>query len=328
MATGRERVEAALALDVADRPPVSAWGHDYQAEWDPARLARVAVERTRRLGFDFVKLQIRATSFAEAFGAPYRYSGDAGRAPVGEPPIREPEDWARLPEGRPLDEQVECLRLVVGELGPDVPVIQTVFSPITAGRFLSTTMLEDLEARPDLVLPALRKIARILSRFTGDSLDAGAAGVFYAITGFASADAMPLNEYRETVLPLDHEVLDACAGGWFNMLHLCGARQHFELASMLPVQCVSWQLQDPGNPGLAEARAQMGKAVVGGLHRQTPIADGSPEQVTAEAETALRDTGGRGHMLAPGCSVSPWPVDKDANFRALVRAASARSYDA
>lgn len=325
MAGSRERVEAALALDVADHPPVSAWGHNYDLEWDVRALAQETAARTRRLGFDFVKLQIRATSFAEALGADYRYSGDQAKAPVGEPPIQKPADWSRLRERTQhaiLEEQVECLRLVARELGPDLPVIQTVFSPITVGRFLGKTMLEDLKSDRDVVLPALDFIAEVLVDFSVASLEAGAAGVFYAITGFASADAMPLAEYEEMLLPLDRKVLDACSGGWFNMLHLCGPRQHFELARMLPAGCVNWQKQDEGNPTLSEGRRLSGKAVVGGLHRQTPIADGTPEQVREQAEQAVADAGNRGFLLAPGCSVSPWPRRED-NLRAMVQVAAA-----
>jgi uroporphyrinogen decarboxylase len=324
MATGRERVEAALALDVADRPPVSAWGHNYDLEWDPRALATETVDRTRRLGFDFVKLQIRATSFAEAFGAQYRYSGDPARAPVGEPPIDTADGWARFGERAVrksvLEEQVECLRLACTELGRDVPVIQTVFSPITVAGFLGKRVLEDFKSSPRTVLAALDCIASTLIEFCTASFEAGAAGVFYAITGYGSADAMPLAEYEELLLPLDVRVLDACSGGWFNMLHLCGPRQHFELARELPARCVNWQLQDAGNPTLSEGRRLSGKAVAGGLHRHTPIADGTPEQVLAQSSAAFLDGGPRGFLLTPGCSVSPWPRDREENFRAMFRA--------
>jgi uroporphyrinogen decarboxylase len=328
MPTGRERVEAALRLERADRPPVSAWGHNYDVEWDAAELARVTAERARRLGFDFVKLQIRATSFAEAFGADYRYAGDPSRAPVGEPPIRAPEEWSRLQLASGLEEQVESVRLLTRELEPDVPVIQTVFSPITAARFLGPDVLEHLRSHRAIVLAALGRTADALARFCRDSMEAGASGVFYAITGYASADVMTLREYEELLLPLDARVLAGCDGAWFNMLHLCGARQHFELAAALPVSCVNWQVQDPGNPALAEARDRYRKAVAGGLHRSSPIADGTPDQVFEQALEALRETRGRGHLLTPGCSVSPWPSDKDARFEALVRAASTPGYDA
>jgi uroporphyrinogen decarboxylase len=330
-------VEAALALDVADRPPVCAWGHNYDLEWDPATLARATAERTLRLEFDFVKLQIRATCFAEALGSEYRYSGDPSKEPVlVKQVVVEPEDWTKVPRvgatTSPLDEQVRCLRQTVARVGADTPVIQTLFSPITVAGFLvnrdQARMLDDLRRRPGLVRPALERIAGAIADFGRASIEAGAGGVFYAITNYGSADAMALAEYEELLLPLDRQVLDACSGGWFNMLHLCGPRQHFELAERLPVHCVNWQLQDPGNPGLAEGRGRSGKAVAGGLHRHSPIADGTPEQVREQAAAALQDSAGRGHLLTPGCSVSPWPAGDEANFRALVRAASERRYDA
>src|SRR5438046_4744443 len=67
--TGRKRVEAAIAMGVADRPPVGAWGHTYREEWSPPDLAAITVDRARRFGWDFVKFQPRASPFAEAFGS-------------------------------------------------------------------------------------------------------------------------------------------------------------------------------------------------------------------------------------------------------------------
>src|SRR5256886_7710602 len=78
---GRERVEAALTLGLGDRPPVGAWGHTYREEWSPEDLAAVTVERARRFGWEFVKFQPRARSFAEAFGAVFHPSGDPLRGP-------------------------------------------------------------------------------------------------------------------------------------------------------------------------------------------------------------------------------------------------------
>src|SRR5437773_11353124 len=57
--TGRERVEAAIALGLGDRPPVSAWSHTFKEEWTRSALARVTVERAQKFGWDFVKFQDR-----------------------------------------------------------------------------------------------------------------------------------------------------------------------------------------------------------------------------------------------------------------------------
>src|SRR5438132_13133489 len=79
---GRERVEAALALGLGDRPPVGAWGHTYHEEGSPEALAAITVERARRFGWDLVKFQPRASCFAEAFRSAYQPTGHRRRAPV------------------------------------------------------------------------------------------------------------------------------------------------------------------------------------------------------------------------------------------------------
>ncbi len=134
--TGRKRVEAALAMSVTDRPPVGAWGHTYREEWSPEELAGITVERARRFGWDYVKFQPRASSFAEAFGSVYHPSGHRLRGPILiRPAVPNLEAWSSVAVAnrKALDDQVDSIRLVARELGPDVPVIQTVFSPVTVG---------------------------------------------------------------------------------------------------------------------------------------------------------------------------------------------------
>src|SRR5438552_11686474 len=109
---GRERVEAALALGLGDRPPVGAWGHTYREEWSPADLAAVTVERARRFGWDFVKFQPRACCFAEAFGSIYQPAGHSMRAPVLlKPAVPDLESWSavELVDRKALGDQVESI---------------------------------------------------------------------------------------------------------------------------------------------------------------------------------------------------------------------------
>jgi uroporphyrinogen decarboxylase len=322
-------VEAALRAADVDRPPAGAWGHTYREEWSPERLAEVTVARARRLGWDFVKFQPRASFFAEAFGSRYRPSGHRLRAPVLEQSVvQDLDSWddLRLRDRGVMEEQARALGLVVKGLGPRVPVIQTVFSPLSVASYLvdrdNRRLVRDLRAHPDRVGPALGRIGDALIDFSRRSVEVGAAGVFYAISGFATPDAMPRAVYEELVLPLDRRILEGLPeGAWFNVLHLCGSRVFMDLAAGLPVQAVSYSVHNKGNPSLAEARTLSGKAVMGGLEQHGALVGGPVETVREQVRRAIEETGGRGLLLAPGCSVPPRAPE--ANLAAMMEAVAA-----
>src|SRR5712692_10054476 len=288
---GRKRVEAAIAMGVADRPPFGAWGHTYREEWSPADLAGVTVERAQLFEWDFVKFQPRASCFAEAF-----------------------------------DDQVDSLHIVAKQLGFGVPVIHTVFSPLTVAGYLvgkdSSRVVRELRKHPELVRPVLDRIAEALVDFSKRSIGAGAAGVFYAISGYTSRDAMREDVYRELVLPTDQAVLSQLPReAWFNVVHLCGSKLHFDLVNEMPSQVVSWSIHNLGTPTLSQGRNLSGRAVMGGLGQRKSLVYGPPAEVQAEAKRAIADTGGRGLLLAPGCSVPPRV--RDINLVAIREAVAA-----
>jgi len=311
--TGRGRVKAALAMGMGDRPPIAAWGHTFKQEWSAQELASITVETARRFGWDFVKFQLRASVFAEAFGSEYRPSGHSLRAPILlQAAVPDLDAWrsVELVNPKVLDEQVESIAMVARELGPGVPVIQTIFSPITVGGYLvgksQSRMVRELRKHPEIVGPALDKVAKALVDFSRRSVEAGAAGIFYAISGYAGRKVMPENVYRDLVLPYDLAVLEALPKeAWFNVLHLCGSHLNFALARDLPTQAVSWSIHNQGNPSLAEGREIAGRAVMGGLSQRGTLVYGPASKIEAEARAAVEDTGGRGLIVAPGCSVPP-----------------------
>ncbi len=322
----RDRVEAAIAGRKPDRPPVGAWGHTYREEWSPEDLARVTIDRQRSFGWDFVKFQPRASCFAEAFGSRYQPSSHRLRSgPLVAAAVPDLDSWKRvaLVDPSALDDQVRSIAIVCRELGEHVPVIQTVFSPITVGGYLvgkdSRRAVRELRQRPELVLPALERIAEALIDFAGRSVESGAAGIFYAISGYASPNAMPREVYDNLLLPLDERILRSFPeAAWFNVLHLCGSRVYLDLGRRLPVQAVSWAVHQAGNPSLAEGRRVTGRAVMGGVAQRTTLVHGPVLAIRREVEAAKEETGGAGLLVAPGCSVPPRAPD--ANLRVMAEA--------
>jgi uroporphyrinogen decarboxylase len=327
--TARERVEAALAMRVADRPPVGAWGHTYKEEWSPEALAAITVERARNFGWDFVKFQPRASCFAEAFGSVYHPSGHRLRAPILiKAAVPDLASWSsvELVNRTALEDQVRSIGIVARELGPDIPVIQTVFSPITVGGYLvgksQSRVVRELRKHPEVVGRALEKVADALVHFCHQSIESGAAGIFYAISGYAGRNVMTEAVYRDLVLPYDLAVLDAMPReAWFNVLHLCGSNLNFSLARDLRAHAVSWSIHNQGNPSLKEGRDIAGRAVMGGLSQRATLVYGPPPRIEEEARRAVEETGGRGLLLAPGCSVPPRV--RETNLAAIMAAVAA-----
>jgi uroporphyrinogen decarboxylase len=341
----RERVDAALGQAAAvDRPPVTAWGHDFLSEWSPTELGASTVARARRYGWDLVKLQPRACCFAEAFGADYRPSGNTREGPrLHDWAIRDVASWGQLPDvsaaARPLRDQVDALQFVAHELRAERPVYQTVFSSFTVASYLAadataeasrrrpdliakdqSRAVRHLRERPDLLEGALTAIDSALMEFIRDSLTAGADGIFYAIGGSASVDALDPDEYMRLLLPHDLKVLAALATQVPVIAHLCGANLNFDLVRSLPVSAVSWSISEPGNPSLAAGRERSGIAVFGGVAEVADLVEGGPAAATRAVRAARKETGGRGLVVAPGCSVPP--SASDASLAAMAAAAT------
>lgn len=337
MLTKPERLRAAFEREKVDRPPIAAWGHTFVEEWFPERLADAAVAQQAEFDWDFVKLQNRATAFAEALGGTFKPDPSGMDHPVElQPLVREARDLADVIDraresalADELEEQLELVRLVRARLAADTPIIQSVFSPVSVLGYLvggdvlggnRARALELVRGGGQLVTEALDAISDMLARFVEASLAAGADGVYYAVIGYASDTHTTVEEYAERFLEHDRTVLAAASAGWANVLHLCGDRIHLEPMSALPHAALSWSVHDEGNPTIAEAAAVTPAAVATGMHRYHPIRDGSADEVAREAVEVLADAPERGFILAPGCSVSPWPTASTANLHAFRRA--------
>jgi len=314
----RQRVAAALRGEPVDRVPIAMWRHFPVDDLTPEGLARATLVFQQKFDFDFVKVTPMSGYPAADWGfrAEHRGNREGTREPLAYP-VQSPDDWYGL---RPLDvtqgalgRELVALRLLWHKLGPEVPLLETVFSPLTVAKNLAgPRLLGDLRAHPQALHAALPVIADTVARFAVAALAAGADGLFFA-TQFASLDLLSPQEYQEFGLPYDHQVLAAVAGQTdFLLLHLHGTRPIFDLLASYPVHAVNWHSRTTP-PTLAEARQRFRGCLVGGLDEWGTL-QSTPEAVIAEVREAIAQAGERGLIIGPGCVI---PIDTpEANIRA------------
>jgi len=310
--TSRDRVLAALRGEPVDRPPLSFWGHVYHRESSAADLVEHTLERWQRFRWDWVKLNPRKHYHVEPWGVRYDYPATPNRKPtVATWPVHGPADWDRIDE-RPvgegaLGEQLEAVRRLRVALPAEIPLLQTVFTPLAILAELTEPpeALRDLLRRePERVAPALEAVTRTFERYVAEVMRAGADGIFLATVDWGSRRFVDPELLRRWSRPYDLRLLESAGPSPYHALHVCkGDALLFEFADY-PVGAFSWDATVPGNPGLAEGLERLPGAVMGGIGHETELQQGS-DAARAAYRRALEATGGRRWMFAPGCSIPP-----------------------
>jgi uroporphyrinogen decarboxylase len=323
-----ERIEAAINGAALDHPPVSLWRHFPDRDQTAADLAAVTFDWQARFGFDFIKLMPPGDYMTIDWGAESFYRGNSnGTRDTVRFPVNGVEDWRRItpvPINRGMTAQViGAAGLVHDRVGASVPLLQTIFSPLTTAMKLSNgRVIDHLRERPDIVHEALRTITGVTRDIVTASFHSGASGVFFA-TQCARHDLLSSTEFQEFGARYDLPVIQAAEESRFTLLHIHGFEIMFDELSRYPVHALNWH-DRRAFPSLIDGRAASGKCVAGGIDDQA-IVTSSEMEAARQAEDALATTGGRRMMLAPGCVVPvATPLD---NVTAIVQVARAFSPD-
>jgi uroporphyrinogen decarboxylase len=316
-----QRIRTAIAGERTDRTPVSLWRHFPEFDQDPRTLAARMVDWQRKWDFDLVKFMPSGTYGVEDWGAVSAYRGAMnGAREIVEPGIRNVEDWAL----ESLDVrkgvygmQNEALEIAAQQLDGSVPILQTIFNPLTTARKLAgERLLSDLRRYPEVLEKALQTITDVTIRFALDAIECGAHGVFLA-TQLASHRLLSDAEYARFGRPYDLQVLRAVTGsGRINMLHAHGLDLMLDMLADYPVEMLNWhdRLTDPG---LGAAAEKFPGLVAGGLNEGSTLVSSSTDGTRDEVLDALQQTGGRRVMIAPGCVLR---VDtRDEHIKTVIR---------
>ncbi|CAG2141439.1 uroporphyrinogen decarboxylase family protein [Cupriavidus numazuensis] len=318
------RLEATLRGESSDCVPVALWRHFPVDDMDAGKLTALTLAWQRKWQFDLLKFMPPGTYGVEDWGAKTAYAGAAnGARVVTDPVVRRTEDWEKIrwidPRSGAYGQQNIALGQTARSLGGTVPILQTVFSPLTTARKLATERLfADIRCHPAALHAALRIITDVTIDFCIEALSVGAHGIFFA-TQLASHRLLTTVEYEQFGKQYDLEILDAIRGRCrVNMLHAHGDDIMFDLLSDYPVELFNWhdRLTDPD---LSRARRHFPGVLVGGLNEHHTLLHGGRDAIADEVQDAVVQTDGRKLIIGPGCVL---PVEtSDASIQAVLDAA-------
>lgn len=312
--TKRERIRAVVEGREPDKLPYSFWTHLPGIDLDPERLAEETYKFYRTYDVDFIKTMNNGMYAIEDFGCEIDYSEvlKGGVAHVVKTPIHQAEDWYKLSvcpvDKGSLARELKSLALLLEKTKQeDVPVIFTVFSPITTANKLSGGTLRQYlaDGHGEAVHHALKIITETTCQVAKKAIELGADGIFFAAQS-STYDFMTAEEYEEYGVPYDMEVLEAAKDGWMNTIHAHGPNIMLELLKNYPVDVFNWHAWET-YPAVDEASLVTGKCLMGGLNR-TDITQCNRNAIRHQIFECFKMMKGRGQILTPGCVIR-YPLD-------------------
>jgi uroporphyrinogen decarboxylase len=286
----------------------------------PELAIEVSLQPYRAFGVDAVIVFSDILIPAGAMGLPIEITD---KGPVIESPVRTVAQIRDLSNFDPEQETgflMKAIRGLVGELGPEVPVLGFAAAPWTLASYMIEGHGKDgfpaaksiLYSDPDLLRNLLERIARATSGYLRAQIAAGAAAVQLFDTW---AGELTLDQYRDFALPATQMLIEEIGAGDTPVILYTKASNHLlavAAESGASVLSVDWRVD------LAALREQIGPHI--GLQGNVDpcVLLGPEEGVRRAARAAVESTGGMGHILNLGHGIlKETPVE---NARAFVQA--------
>ena len=312
----KENIKRMLKGDFIGEVPFSFWTHFPNIDRDPEQIAQATYKLYKEFHTDFIKTMNNGMYSTEDFGTEIDHSEvlKGGVSKLIKTPINSYSDWKDLPLlslkiASSLQRELDYLKRLLNLVKDEVPVIVTVFSPLTTADKLSKGKIQSHLSQNDGVdlISALDKIAAVTAEFASETIRLGASGIYLA-SQLSTFEKLSAAQYHKYGKPFDLKVLEAAKEGWFNVLHLHGKDTMFDVVKDYPVQVINWHIGEC-YPGPREGQIYSGKVIMGGLNRWD-ISRSSYNSLHHQIYRAVYDTRGEGLILTPGC-VIPQPFDSE-----------------
>ncbi|MCQ1531755.1 uroporphyrinogen decarboxylase family protein [Lutispora saccharofermentans] len=312
--TKTERIKAAIEGRQTDSIPYAFWTHLPGIDMDPSALADATFDFYKKYDIDFIKTMNNGMYPIEDLGCTIDYSDivSGGVAKLIDTPVKSIDDWENVKvtsiDQGALKRELTSLSLLIEKTKGEVPVIFTVFSPITTADKISNKYLTEhiKNGGGSKVHKALEAITQTTCQLVKRAIGIGADGIFFA-SQMSSYDIMSEELYKEYGVYYDERVITA-SKGWFNVLHAHGENIMFNLLKNYPVNVFNWHVWE-SLPKLEEANFLAHKCVMGGIKRMD-ITNRNKNELQNQIYECVKALKGRGHILTPGCVIR-YPIDEE-----------------
>jgi uroporphyrinogen decarboxylase len=326
--TKKQRMEAVLNGELADRPPISAWRHYIDHEHDAQDLAKIMIEHQKKYDWDYMKINPRAVYYHEAWGNEYDFTKYNDIIPTCvKRAVNEKKDLEKIQELSGVDgvfaEQLEAIRLIKGEMKDELPIFMTIFTPIAVllnlcgmrslGRYREapreeSAIIKLIYEDKNLVHKSIAAIARTLAKYAAAAVKSGADGVFYAALGMARSGYFTKEEWEEFVKPYDLIILEELKNA-ITIVHTCGIYSNPEWFVDYPINIIHWAESATGNPTLKDSTSWIGNKIAMGGVDERLFGTGAEEEIAKRTKNTVKTLADRPFILAPDCSLSIKTLD-------------------
>ncbi|MEE8576431.1 MAG: uroporphyrinogen decarboxylase family protein [candidate division Zixibacteria bacterium] len=314
--THRERMELIFSGEKPDRFAASFWRHFFHKEHYAEGTAEAMLDFQKRFDWDFMKINPRADYHIEDWGFKQQYSHEEFKKHIKTDfPVESLDDWRNiepLPLSSPaLDEHLKAVSLIRKSLPRDFPILMTVFTPLAvAGRMVKDNdmLAGHIHKHPDKVLPAIEAITQTFEQFVVELRNAGADGIFYATTQWASSNLITWDEYLKFGVPFDLRVISQAGDDALNVFHVCSSNNYLKQLLELDYPChmYNWDSNDPTNHPIDKGFELISdKPILGGVDHEGWLLHSSADEIRYKIDEIKDSFDPARLIIGPGCAIPP-----------------------
>lgn len=319
--TSTERIKKMLNGEKIDRPAVTAWKHFYFEDRHPIDFIKKTAAFQDTNDWDFIKICYNGVYFPEAHGADIQWSRTESEFPITlKSVINNPKEWLSLQiidikNNEVFKREIEATKKIVEKYKGKVPVIATVFSPLTNAQEMSCgwqnpwPMVATIRNHPEELHKGLETITATTLKLLDELVEAGVDGLFFA-THYATTNYLTVEEYEEFGKKYDLQVLNHIKDRtWFNVLHIHGTEGlMMKELDDYPVQAINWE-DIRSDISLKDAKDITKKLLICGIEQiedfNTSDRDKIKDTMKMRVENILNTVEKERVIVAPGCVYLP-----------------------